>query len=216
LKEWYSQPGDNLETKVDDFIVDIVRENQLIEIQTGNFPAIKSKIKELIKSYKVRLIHPIPYLKWIIRLNKNGEVVGRRRSPKRGRIEELFYELVYMPRFVRNPSFEIEVVLVNEESYLIDDGKGSWRRRRWSIFDRKLINVHKAHVFKTPSDYLQLFPRSLPIEFTTRDLANKSKLRIRLAQKMVYCLREIELLEVIGKKGKAKVYRKQASAHSQL
>jgi hypothetical protein len=71
-----------------------------------------------------------------------------------------------------------------------------------------LINVHKAHVFKTPSDYHRLLPGSLPIEFTTRDLANKSKLRIRLAQKMVYCLREFEMLEVIGKKGKAKVYRK--------
>jgi hypothetical protein len=206
LKEWYSQPGDNLETKVEDFIIDIVREDLLIEIQTGNFPAIKSKIKELIKSNKVRLIHPIPYYKWIIRLNNEGEVLSRRRSPKRGRVEELFYELVYMPRLVKNPFFEIEVVLVNEESYLIDDGKGSWRRRRWSIYDRKLINVHKAHVFKTPSDYHRLLPGSLPIEFTTRDLANKSKLRIRLAQKMVYCLREMGAILSTGKRGNAILY----------
>lgn len=208
MKEWYFKPGDNLETNVDDFIIDIVRGDLLIEIQTGNFSAIKAKIRELIRSNKVRLIHPIPNLKWIIRLDKDGEVIGKRRSPKKGRVEDLFYELVYMPGLIKNPSFEIEVVLVNEETYIIDDKKGSWRRRRWSMFDRKLINVHKVHVFKTPSDFLQLFPESLPLEFTARDLANKSKLRIRLAQKMVYCLREIEVLEVIRRKGRAYVYRK--------
>ena len=42
LKAWYAQPGDLLETKVDGYVVDIVRDGgaELIEIQTRNFSAI--------------------------------------------------------------------------------------------------------------------------------------------------------------------------------
>jgi len=41
IKNGYSLPGDKLEVKVDDFIVDIVRNGFLIEIETRNFSAIK-------------------------------------------------------------------------------------------------------------------------------------------------------------------------------
>ena len=43
LKEWYAQPGDRFEVAVDGFVIDIVRDDLLLEIQTGNFASIKSK-----------------------------------------------------------------------------------------------------------------------------------------------------------------------------
>ncbi len=49
IKEWYSVQGDKVETKVHDFIIDIVREDLLIEIQTRNLSAIK--IKLIFNSY---------------------------------------------------------------------------------------------------------------------------------------------------------------------
>jgi hypothetical protein len=42
IKNWYSLPGDKFEVRIDDFIVDIVRETLLIEIQTKNFSAINA------------------------------------------------------------------------------------------------------------------------------------------------------------------------------
>ena len=56
LKQWYSQPGDRFEVAVDGFVIDIVRDNQLLEIQTGNFAAIKSKLTKLVRSYPIRVI----------------------------------------------------------------------------------------------------------------------------------------------------------------
>jgi hypothetical protein len=44
LKEWYAQPGDRFEVPVDGFVIDIVRDDLLLEIQTGSFGSIKSKI----------------------------------------------------------------------------------------------------------------------------------------------------------------------------
>ena len=39
LKQWYARPGDRFEVPVDGFVIDIVRDNLLIEIQTRNFAA---------------------------------------------------------------------------------------------------------------------------------------------------------------------------------
>ena len=94
IKEWYSIPGDQLEEKVDDFIVDIAREGLLIEIQTANFSAIKNKLSRLVRMHKVRLVYPIPSLKWIIRINKRKVIISKRKSPKRGKLVDLFHELI--------------------------------------------------------------------------------------------------------------------------
>jgi hypothetical protein len=206
LKEWYTGEGAAVEAPVDGYVVDVVRDGLLIEVQTGNFSAIKDKLRDLLGKHRVRLVHPVPRIKWIIRLDGDGAPVSRRRSPKRGRVEEVFSELVYIPEICETSGFELEVVLVDAEEYLIDDGRGSWRRRRWSIHDRKLVDVVESHVFKCPKDYLDLLPEGLPQEFTARQLAKTSRLRIRLAQKMVYCLRRMKVLEVRGRKGRANLY----------
>ncbi len=198
LKARYTVEGAAVEATVDGYVVDVVRDGLLIEVQTGNFSAIKDKLGALLGSHRVRLVHPVPRIKWIIRLDRDGAQVSRRRSPKRGRIEEVFYELVYIPEICETPGFELEVVMVDAEEYLIDDGKGSWRRRRWSIHDRKLVDVVERHVFRCPNDYLDLLPEGLPQEFTARQLAKASRLRIRLAQKMVYCLRRMKVLRPIN------------------
>jgi hypothetical protein len=49
---------DMFEVKVDGFIVDIVRDNTLIEIQTGNFSSIRNKLEKLVRNYKVILVYP--------------------------------------------------------------------------------------------------------------------------------------------------------------
>jgi len=206
LKKLYARENGKVESILGDYRVDVVRGDLLIEIQTRSFSSIRKKLRRLVKDHRVRLVHPVPYMKWIVRLDEDEKQVGRRKSPKRGRVEEVFRELVYMPELLSDPNFELEVALVNMEEYLIDDGKGSWRRRRWSIHDRKMLNLHELHLYQGPADFLKLLPESLPEVFTTRQLAKESKLRINLAQKMVYCLRNMGVLEQTGKKGRAKLY----------
>ena len=46
IKQWYAVPGDRLEVKVDKYIIDLVREDSLIEIQTRNFSAIGKKLRD--------------------------------------------------------------------------------------------------------------------------------------------------------------------------
>jgi hypothetical protein len=87
IKDWYALPGDQLEKKIDGFVIDIVREDMLIEIQSRSFSKIKRKINALCENHKVHLVYPIAKEKWIVRVDANDEEISRRKSPKRGRVE---------------------------------------------------------------------------------------------------------------------------------
>lgn len=207
LKAWYARPGDRFEVAVGGFIVDIVRGGLLVEIQTGNFSAIKRKLTVLTASHPVRLVYPIAREKWIVKLAKDGDgISGRRKSPKRGAFEHLFGELVSFPRLLSDPNFSLEVLLIQEEEVRRYDGKRGWRRRGWVTHERRLLDVVESRLFESPADVGALIPRGLAEPFTTSDLAAAIGKPRRLAQKMAYCLREMGVVEPVGKRGNAILY----------
>lgn len=59
LKEWYAQPGDRFEVPLAGFVIDIVRDGLLLEIQTSSVASLKSKIASLLPAHRIRLIHPV-------------------------------------------------------------------------------------------------------------------------------------------------------------
>jgi hypothetical protein len=207
LKEWYARPGDRLEVPVDGFIVDIVRGELLIEIQTGNFAAIKRKLAALTSQHPVRLIYPIPQEKWIVKVSKNGNGhLSRRKSPKRGALEHLFVELVSFPKLLSNPGFSLDVVLTQEDELRRYDGRRAWRRKGWVTQERRLLAVVGQRAFGTPADMLTLLPVDLIEPFTTSDLATAITQPRWLAQKMAYCLRKMGAIMPVGKQGNAILY----------
>ena len=137
IKDWYMVSGDQLEAQVDDFIIDILRGRFLIEIQTGNFSAIKKKLFKLLPNYRVRMVYPIARLKWLVHFSRSGEFIRRRKSPKKGKVTDLFFELVHTPSLVKNKNFSLEVLLIEEEEIRCNDDKGSWRRRGVRVKDEK-------------------------------------------------------------------------------
>ena len=207
LKQWYARPGDRFEVPVDGYVIDIVRDDLLIEIQTRNFGSINSKLSKLTRSHEVRLVYPVVQEKWIVRMATDaGGVTIRRKSPKRGRLEDLFWELVSIPHLLSNPNFSLEVLLIREEEVRRYDGKRKWRRKGWVIEGRRLVDVLDRRFFRESVDWLAFVPEGLQ-SFTTKDLATAVNARRDLAQKMAYCLRHARMLEMIGKQGRSNLYR---------
>jgi len=212
LKEWYAQPGDQLEVAVDGFVIDIVRGDLLLEIQTSSFASIKSKLLALARTHLLRLVYPIAEEKWIIKLakDKRGQAT-RRKSPKRGRVEDLFREMVSFPQLLANPNFSLEVLLIKEEEVRRYDAKRRWRRRKgWLTEERRLLEVVARRLFEQPADWQALLPTQLDEPFTTQDLAEAIGIRRRLAQKMAYCLRKAKVIRLTGKDGRANLYKSKA------
>jgi hypothetical protein len=200
IKKWYFVEGDRIEAKVDDFIVDLVRGDLLIEIQTANFSAIKPKLRLLLKNHKVRLVYPISRKKWIVhRSMSNGEITGRRMSPKRGSLYDLFSELIRISDLFPIGNLSVEVLMIEVEEIWCNDGKGSWRRKGASIEDRKLISILESVMFENKMDFLRILPKDLPNPFTNRNLAENLRIPINQSRKMTYSLRKIGTIKDAGK-----------------
>ena len=207
LKEWYARPDDEFEVSVDGFIVDIVRGDLLVEIQTRNFAGIKRKLTRLTRRHPVRLVYPIAREKWIVKLAPNGlGQLSRRKSPKRGTLEEVFRELVSFPQLLSNANFSLDVLLIQEEEVRRFDAKRGWRRRGWVTHERRLLQVVDQRLFEAPADLMSLFPAQLIEPFTTSDLAAAIGRPRRLAQRMAYCLREMGMISPVGKQGRTILY----------
>jgi len=201
IKDWYLLPGDRVEARVEDYIIDIVRNGLLIEIQTGSFSAIKEKLKSLVDNHSVRLVYPIAERKWIVRLSRSdGEVISRRRSPKRGRLADLFDELVWIPRLAGEDNFSMEVLMIDEEEIWCADGKGSWRRRGVSIKDRKLLDVVERVRFVERGDFLRFLPSDLDQPFTNKSLAREIGVSVHQSRRITYCLKHMGAIREVGKK----------------
>ncbi len=205
VKAWYSEPGDLIEHPVDRYVIDIVRGDLLIEVQTGGFSSMKAKLASLLDGgHRVRIVHPIASEKWIVRCDDDGTILDRRKSPKRGDVLDVFSELVAFPQVLNDPLVELEVLMVKVDEMRVHQPGKAWRRRGWVVAERHLLEVDSAQRIDDP---LSMLPSELPSQFTTRDLAEATVRPMRSAQQMVYCLRESGSLETVGKVGNSLLYR---------
>lgn len=207
LKEWYARPGDRLEAAVDGYLVDILRGDTVIEIQTRSFSSIRAKLLDLVERHPVHLVYPVARDRWIVRMTEDGGAcLGRRRSPKHGAPVDVFNELVSFPELVSHASFSLEVLLVNEEEVRHPDRKRSWRRKGWVTSERRLLKVVDLVLVGTAAELVALVPVDLPEPFSTADLARALGRPRGLAQRMAYCLRLLGCIVPAGKRGNAVLY----------
>jgi hypothetical protein len=195
LKDWYKLPGDLIEQRVGNYVVDIVRDGLLVEIQTGGFSGLKKKLGVLLDEFPIRVVYPVPFERWIIKQGVlDGGTGSRRKSPKKGTVYDAFRELVYIADSLAHPRFSLEILLIQEEVTWLQDGRGSWRRKGWSIADRHLKGVVSKLNFQSQHDYKALLPSSLPELFSAKEISKQLRIPPSLARKMVYCLRTLEII----------------------
>ena len=208
LKNWYGQAGDQFEVPIDGRQVDIVRGDLLIEIQTSSFAAIRKKLESLVENHPVRLVHPVAIEKWIVRIDDEGHQLSRRKSPKSGRLEDAFEELVSLPKLLTHTNFSLEILLTQEDEVRKHEPGRVWHRKGWVVVERRLVGVAETRVIVEPRDLKRLLPTGLPRPFTTAHLADRLAISRDLAQKMAYCLRESGAIRADGKHGNAVTYRR--------
>lgn len=208
LKRWYARPGDRIEVPLDRFVIDLVREDLLIEVQTRGFSSMKQKLAHLLDlGHHVRIVHPIPLNKWIVKIDADGDVLSRRRSPRHGDPTDVFAELVSFPGLVVDPHLEIHLILTHEEEWRRRTPNRSWRRKGWTVIERRLIDVVDTLMITDAEGLAQLLPEGLPEPFTTEDLAAALGRTRRAAQQMAYCLRQAGVVVPVGKVGNAVQYQ---------
>ena len=213
MKRMYATDENNVEQKVGRFIIDVIRGNELIEIQFSSLASINRKVQTLLKDHKVRVVKPLVTRKQLIRCAGKGErVVSRRRSPKQGQLLDIFDELIYFTRVFphRNLVVEVPLIHIEEWSYPTPPSKKRRRRRpkKYTVEDQRLVEVTDIYEFRTSNDLIQLIPRErLPQPFDTAELAKALETKRWIAQKVAYCLKHMKAIKDVGKRGNAILYK---------
>ena len=210
LKALYAATITNarVEAAVGGYVVDVAGADELVEIQTASFASARHKLEHLVATHRVLLVYPIPIEKWLIRVDAEGAILDRRRSPKRGLALDLFDELVHLPALVAHPNFRLELALVIEEEIRgpIPAGVRYRYPREWRRVDRRLLEVVETRRIDTPADLLGILPDGVPEPFTTADIVSSSGRPKRLAMRATYCLERSGAIARRARRGRFIVY----------
>jgi hypothetical protein len=206
VKAALAEPGDRLEVPVGRFVIDLVRaDGELVEVQTGGFGALGSKLDALLDEHRIRIVYPVAAERRIIRVDEHGQVLGVRRSPKRATAVAVFDKLVAFPSLLTHPNLTIDVLLLRED-HIRRPQPTTARGRTRDPGERRMVEVLDQVVLRTPQDIVAVLP-ALPVEpFTTRELAELLRCSTLLAQRTLYCLRTIGIVEPAGKRGHAPLH----------
>jgi len=188
LKQHYASDTGETEVRVGDYVVDVLKDGCIYEIQTANLGALRQKLMALSRKHPVCLVCPIPAVRVISRPSIDGETLAARRSPKKGSYVDAFNELVHLTGVLPGRRLTLELLLVRERQLRVDNGLGSWRRKGVSIVERQLVEILDSRRLSKLEDYRALLPSCPEEPFTSRQLAECSGIPVGLARKALYFL----------------------------
>ena len=192
LKYYYEPDASCHEREAFGFVADIKNSEGITEIQTRNLFSMKRKLGVYLENTPVTLVHPVIHRRTLIYMDPDtGELSRPRLSPKKGRVEDAYSELVHIREAVGSNNLVIVIPLVDAEEYRIREaGK---RRRRGGNADLKFellpTRLISETVIACPEDHLRLLPEALKREgrllpFTVGELSKTAGLPYRTASAM--------------------------------
>ncbi|MCI8339325.1 MAG: hypothetical protein HFH62_11740 [Lachnospiraceae bacterium] len=207
LKRFYEPDISHQEIRIGSFVADIFRAEEIIEIQTRNFNAMRRKLDFFLQTYPVTIVYPIPHTKWLYWIDEEtGTVTNKRKSPKTGSLYDAYYELYKIKPYLTHPNLHLCLVLVDVEEYRLLNGWSRNKKRGSTRYDRIPLKLVDEFYIGGPGEYGCMIPENLPIPFTSKDFAKKAKIPQKIANLALNILYSIHAVERVGKQGNAYLY----------
>lgn len=208
IKDFYCYDHDYQEQKRGRYIADIAIGDDIWEIQTRAFNKLRGKLDAFLKKYHVTVIYPVPVEKKVYWLDQEtGAVTGGRRSPRKGSAYDVFWELYKIRPYLQDRNLSVHIFLMDMEEYKLLNGWSRDRKRGASRYDRLPGRLRDIVRLENRRDYLYFLPEDLPVEFTSLDLAKHAHIPRDTAQTCLLILRDLEIVELIGKKERSNLHR---------
>lgn len=207
LKNYYEPDEDKQEIPIENYVADIYRDEQIIEIQTRQFNRMRDKLKAFLPLYPVTIIYPIPREKWLIWIDEeSGELSKKRKSPAKGNPYVAFIELYKIKMFLKDSNLRLKLVMIDMEEYRLLNGWSKDKKKGSSRFDRIPTRLVEEVEINCLQDYMQFVPYELAEQFTTKDFAKAAHISTKLSQTVLNILYHVGVVKRIGKDGKAYLY----------
>ncbi len=215
LKTYFDPDPTHHEINIGPYVVDILGNDGFVEIQTSGLYRLREKLEFLLQHAPVTVVYPIPAVKWLIWLEKDGKVSPRRKSPKQPSAWELLPELYGLRGLLNREGLRFCAVLLELEEYRLKNGWSDDGKKGSTRFERLPIRLLDEVWLNCLDDYSALIPSVLSDPFKVKDFAKISRLSPRKAAAAVSVLCTVGALERIGKSGNAYLYTKTAISFSE-
>ena len=208
LKKYLCEDEACHEVKIGQFYADIFKDEKILEIQTRALNKLRPKLDYYLDRFSVTIVYPITHYKYLSWINpETGEASEKRKSPKVGKISDIFYELYKIKMYMNHPNLKLHVILVDCDEIRNLDGWSRDKKRGSSRYERIPIRLVDEKLFTSKEDYLY-FLKDVPSEFTNDDLKKALKINIKYATIATNIFSYMGIISVIGKKGKKNIYKK--------
>lgn len=208
LKNFYEPDPSHQEIPVGNFVADILRDNEIIEIQTRNMNVMRRKLEYFLDIYPVTIVYPIVHHKWLCWIDEeSGEITKKRKSPKTGTPYDAFYELYKIKPYLNHPNLQLCIPLIDVEEYRLLNGWSKDRKKGSTRYDRIPKALVDEYFLGSPREYSCMLPETLQEEFSVKDYAKATKLAPRYAQNAIQVMKHIGVIEQVGTEGRAYIYR---------
>lgn len=209
LKNFYAPYVAHQEVQVAGYVADIMQGAHIMEIQTRHFRNLRKKLDAFLPLYDVTIIYPIAHTKWVHWIHpETGEVLSRRKSPKKGSLYTIIPELYQIKDYLTHPHLHFILPLLEVDEYKLLNGWSRDKKRgaeKQDTYPRQLVD--EVYILQ-PADYKQLLPETLPPLFTSKDYQKATRLPVRHASTGLNILYHLQLVERVGKKGNAFLYER--------
>ena len=196
LKLYYEPDEDKHEVAMSGYYADIYNDKGIIEIQTRQLNKLRDKLSVFLQDYHVTVVYPLPFNKWLSWVNPdNGEVQGRRKSPRHFTEYDAFYELYKIKSYLKNPNLSINLVLMDMEEYKLLNGWSYDKKRGSTRYDRVPVGIRRIVKFDRIEEYMQLVPADLKEVFTVKDFAMAAGVSVEASR---YTLNILNYLERVS------------------
>ena len=207
LKDYFQEDERFQEFTVDGYVADVVREGEVVEIQSRDLYRLSPKISTFLVENRVTVVHPIALSKTVFWMDpETGECISQRKSNKKGKAIDILPELYGLRDFLLNEKFRVCVMLLDVNEYRILDGYGKDKKKRATKLDRYPTALVDEIYLACADDYRRFLPSSLPEEFSSSDFRIAAKCDTFTAQRSLNILSQLGILECIGRKGRQKAY----------
>jgi hypothetical protein len=189
-------------------VADIRNENGITEIQTKNLIKLLPKLKKLLPKEKVTVIIPIIHEKNLAWLDPaTGELLEKRRSPRRGRLSDALPELASISELLGNENLVIRIIMLDVDEYKLLDGYGKDGKHRATKLNRIPNAIVNVIDLRSPGELCELLPTGLEASFTSAELLRSLGLRSRKTSFAKKLLLTHGIIERIGTDGRAHLYK---------
>lgn len=207
LKRFYEPDIAHQEIRIGNFVADIFRGEEIIEIQTRNFNSMRRKLDFFLERYPVTIVYPIPHTKWLYWIDEEtGTITKKRKSPKTGNVYDAYYELYKIKPYLSHPNLHLCLVLLDVEEYRLLNGWSRNKKKGSTRYDRIPVKLVEEFYIGNPTEYGCMIPENLPVPFTSRDFAVKGKISQQTANLALNILNSIDAVTRVGKRGNAYLY----------